>query len=187
MKKILCCLALLGAGTAGAAVIRVPADQPTIQAGLNAAAAGDTVLVAPGLYSGSGNYDLDFAGRDLVLLSENGPDETIIDCQYNGRGFYFHTNETAAAVVDGFAVRHGYAFGGAGINVENAGPTIRRCIFSDSQSATQGGGIHVAFGNPSFIHCAVHNCFAAEGGGVSAEYSEVVINSCIVAASASSG
>ena len=35
---------------AGAATIHVPADQPTIQAGITAAVAGDTVLVACGTY-----------------------------------------------------------------------------------------------------------------------------------------
>ncbi|HMB69057.1 MAG TPA: hypothetical protein VKU85_07085, partial [bacterium] len=36
--------------TAGSATVRVPQDQPTVQAGLAAASAGDTVLVACGNY-----------------------------------------------------------------------------------------------------------------------------------------
>ncbi len=57
-----------------AATIRVPADQPTIQAGIDAAILGDTVLVADGTYTGDGNRDIDFGGKGIVLKSENGPD-----------------------------------------------------------------------------------------------------------------
>ena len=41
-------VALLICGSAVASTIKVPADQPTIQDGINAAVNGDTVLVAPG-------------------------------------------------------------------------------------------------------------------------------------------
>jgi hypothetical protein len=43
-------LAFATAGAASAAVINVPADQPTIQAGINAASTGDVVIVASGVY-----------------------------------------------------------------------------------------------------------------------------------------
>ncbi|MFN8178602.1 MAG: right-handed parallel beta-helix repeat-containing protein [bacterium] len=53
--------------------IRVPADHPTIQKGMDAAAAGDTVLVAPGTYTEN------VAVRDgVVLMSEKGASETTI-------------------------------------------------------------------------------------------------------------
>lgn len=62
MKKIaICstmCILVMGASPAFSATIHVPADQPTIQAGVNAAASGDTVLVAPGVY-----YEADHAAR----------------------------------------------------------------------------------------------------------------------------
>ena len=41
---------LLVGSAASAAVIAVPADQPTIQAAVAAAAAGDVVRVSPGVY-----------------------------------------------------------------------------------------------------------------------------------------
>ena len=48
IKIYLTTLTLAAIGTAGAAVIHVPADQPTIQQGIDAASNGDTVAVAAG-------------------------------------------------------------------------------------------------------------------------------------------
>lgn len=48
---LLLIVAGLGWQTARAAVINVPADQPTIQNGIDAAVNGDVVVVAPGTYS----------------------------------------------------------------------------------------------------------------------------------------
>ncbi len=57
----------LGALTpAFAATLTVPAQHATIQAAINAAANGDTVLIADGTYSGPGDVDLDFGGKNLT-------------------------------------------------------------------------------------------------------------------------
>ena len=58
-----------------------------IQDGLNAAVAiGDTVMVTNGVYSGTGNTNLDFLGKSVTLTSANGPTSTVVDCQFTGRG-----------------------------------------------------------------------------------------------------
>ena len=58
--------------TTYAAVIHVPIDQPTIQSGIDAAKDGDTVLIAEGIYSGEGNVNIDFIGKQITVKSENG-------------------------------------------------------------------------------------------------------------------
>ncbi len=72
------CLLFPIAGTAE--IVNVPGDQSTIQAGIDAAAEWDTVVVDDGIYSGDGNRDIDFGGKNVYLLSVNGAESTIIDC-----------------------------------------------------------------------------------------------------------
>jgi len=57
-----------------AATIHVPGDQPTIQTGIDAAVNGDMVLVAPGTY----RENLVINGKAITLLSQSGPQSTII-------------------------------------------------------------------------------------------------------------
>ncbi|HUU94895.1 MAG TPA: hypothetical protein VM487_04080 [Phycisphaerae bacterium] len=83
-------------------------DYLTIQAGIDAAQDGDTVLVADGTYQGVGNYDLDFLGKAITVRSANGPSRCIIQCAELGLGFYFWTDEGPDAVVQGFTIAAGH-------------------------------------------------------------------------------
>lgn len=181
------CIFVLTSGWASAVTISVPGDLPTIQAAIDSAAISDTVLVADGTFSGTGNVNLDFHGRDIVLISENGPHYTIIDCDSISRAFYLHSGETSAAEIIGFTVSDGLEFDGGGIHIVNSSPTIKYCIVKDCSTPTQGGGVYVFQGAPTLIKCVLHNNDANQGGALSAEISNVTINSCVIAANTSSG
>jgi predicted outer membrane repeat protein len=123
-------------------VIRVPADYPTIQKGIDAAQEGDTVLVAPGKYSGTGNYDIDFKAKAIKVISEEGPAATVIDCQECGRGFYFHSNEDSNSVLKGFTIMNGYAEYGGGIYGGISAPRIEGNRIMSNVAERGGGGIY---------------------------------------------
>jgi len=149
-----CLIALLIPALSFAATIRVPADQPTIQAGIDAAATGDEVLVAAGTYTGPGNRDLDFGGKTIALRSEAGATATVIDGQSQGRGLWLHSGEPSAATVDGFTITGGLTDEGGGMLLAGASPTIRNCVFTLNYAADIGGGaISSEGGAPAFIDC----------------------------------
>lgn len=123
----------------------VPSQYSTVQAGINAAANGDTVMVAPGTYTGAGNRDIDFGGKLIVVMSSGGPNVTVLDCQASSldphRGFIFQTGEDSTAVVQGFTIRNGWEGDGGGIAIINSSPKIVGNTIEGCQADVTGGAI----------------------------------------------
>ena len=178
----------------------VPAQYPTVQAAVNAAQEGDTVLVSPGIYY----ENVQLRGRNIVLSSryflENNPAaiirQTVID---GSQPVYPDTasclliwkGESAATVVQGFTFRGGkgtvwldpagagtYREGG-GILTEFSAPIIRHNIIRDNTVTPGGTGI-VSVGGGG-IRCGdgavriennqiVHNRAEGYGGGIVLNY-----------------
>ncbi len=148
-----------------AATIHVPADHPTIQAGIDAAVNGDTVLVADGVWTGYGNKELDFGGRAITVASEFGPTGCIIDCEGMGRGFTFTGGEGPDSLIQGFTISNGNRFTGGGIRCSASSPTITGCVITDCVANGGGGGaIHCADGAAPSIAGNTMSNNQADGG-----------------------
>ena len=143
-----------------AATLSVPsAAYPTIQSGVDASHDGDIVQVADGTYSGPGNRDVDFHGKNIGVTSQNGPATTIIDCggyastdgSGNHRGFYLHSGEINASI-NGFTIKNGYEHHvlsipdsdqGGGICIDNTTGgkiTLINCVITNNTARTLGSG-----------------------------------------------
>jgi len=166
-------LALLCACSAYGATLQVPSQYATIQAGINAAMNGDTVLVADGTYTGPGNRNITFLGKRIVVVSENGAESCLIDCQNSARGFLFQSGEDSNSVLSGFTITHGTEHDGGGIFCPSGSPTISNCIITANSasgggpSSPQGGGVY--FGGSStarMYNCIISQNSAGGGGGI---------------------
>lgn len=155
----------------------------TIQAAINAANHGDTIIVLAGVYVEHINMN----GKAITLMSAAGPAGTIIDGGGSGPIVTMNSLEGPNTVIEGFTIRNGFtnSDGGAGMLIALASPTVQNCTFENNiasgatgwgggirginssatvsgcrfvnNSASRGGGAHFLFGQPSIIDCEFEN------------------------------
>jgi len=196
-KAILALIILLSASNAFSAKLQVPTRWcPTIQAAIDLAADGDVVEISPGVYEGPGNINLSFRGKAITVRSvdPNAPsvvENTVIDCNWSGRGFYFGNEEDANSVLEGLTITRGFAFDGPAISIEPlTAPLIRNCVIFNNESHGRGAiycwGVHSA--GPTIINCKIRGNFGAmQGGGINLKRGATIIGCDITGNSAGSG
>jgi outer membrane protein assembly factor BamB len=151
---------------ARAAELHVPADHNTIQAAIDAAVNGDTVIVADGTHSGEGNRDIDFRSKAITVRSENGPENCIIDCQNLGRGFRLNSILGGNPVIDGFTIINGYARSGGAIHNYGSSSIISNCIMTSNYAKDKGGAIYSRYGSVVVTNCTISENRSKRGGGI---------------------
>ncbi len=158
----------------------VPDAYPTIQAAIDAAANGDSVLIRPGTYSGPGNREISFKGKAITVRSILGPSTCIIDCGGAGRAFLFETNEKNTSILQGLTIRNGKQIFGGAIECYMASPKIQNCVLTGN-TAEYGGAIDCYQASPTVFDCVIQNNTAhntaksASGGAIACDGSSPTI------------
>ena len=156
-------------------------DCLTLREGIEASANGDTVRVAPGTYTGPDNRDLDFAGKQISVVSLSGSGSTVIDCESAARAFDFHSGEPMAARLCGFTIVNGSAEDGGALRCRSASrPTIEDCVFTANWAANDGGALCVLSAAGPILENVVFdaNVSGLRGGAVCTAGGRTVMNGC---------
>ena len=155
-----------------------------IDAALDSCAQNDTVLVGPGTYYENIWWP---PTKGICLISEHGPDSTIIDGQTSGRTIYVPADGIdSLGMLQGFSVCNGFQEGnwGSGIYCLRDKFLITGNVISGNVLAYGGGGIACYFyGTPVITGNIITGNSAYHGGGFGIEripnitlYNNTIIN-----------
>jgi hypothetical protein len=160
-------------------------DCPTIQAGIDSSAAGDTVLVACGTY-----LEHDIAMKsEITLRGETGePECVVIDAEYEGRCLDC-ADIIAPTKIEGLTFTRGepdwswLANRGGGVRCTDSEIEVANCAFIANR-ARLGAGLHGARSTLTVIDCtftsnAAVDTFWAAGGGIHCEQTTGTVSNCL--------
>jgi hypothetical protein len=118
-------------------------DCDTIQAAIDAATTGDTVVVHPATYV----ENIHFKGKSIVLRSANPTDTatvaaTIIDGNSSGSVVTFAGTETTSCFLSGFTIQHGFTWlKGGGVAGGSTHATVENNVIQHNSAFTPGLGV----------------------------------------------
>ncbi len=145
-------------------------DFPTLQSAINAAAPGDTLLLAPGTYTGADNHNLNLLGKPITIISSDiNPESCVIDCTQQARAFNFTGGEGNDTIIAGLTVTGGMMENGGAVRCSSAAPTFIRCHLFNNNAIFNGGALEIIAGSaPDFQKChfAANAVNIGSGGGL---------------------
>ena len=186
------------ASSASAVTIHVPLDQPSVADGLAASAAGDTVLLADGLYVESGLH----MRSGVVLRGASGSPEAVVldadslgsvmvldDCEDGTliEGITFTGGSDCGVRINGGAPEidncimtgNTGVLGGGMVDILSAA-VISNCLFVDN-AASYGGGIACLQSSPTFYRCTIVENSSLISAGVYITAASPILDGCTIA------
>lgn len=116
--------------------ISVPSGWPTIAQAVDTARGGDTIMIGDGVYTGDGSRDV-VVGKSLVITSEHGPENAIIDCQGSAAdphfAFDFSGTYDSLDAIEGLTITGAYTMDGAPIRKNRGRILLRNCVIHHNQ------------------------------------------------------
>ena len=144
----------------------------TLQAALNAASAGDELVLADGTYTGVGTSDrgdnMLYINKDITIRALNSG-QAVLDGQNARRVIYIRSG---TVVLDALSITNGRAAAwfedrGGGVYVAGDGTVmIRKSDIHNNQAVHRGGGIQVDSGTVRLASCQFYSNTAREGPNV---------------------
>ncbi len=182
MKKIFYLLAflLLCTTSVSAQIITVKQDGTgdftTIQAAVDSAQNGDTVLVWQGTYV----ENIEIISKNITLGSltlTTGDlsyiNQTVIDGNQTGSCIKtWNWNNPGKIIINGFTIKNGNGSNcggicGGGLFIESSQIEIYNCVVRDNQIETYGGGLYIYYSDAFLSNVTIkHNHAYVEGGGL---------------------
>jgi hypothetical protein len=142
--------------------IFVPGDFPTIQQAIDAAEAGDQVIVSAGAYA----EQVSFLGKSITVRGTAGAIDTVIDG--GGNLGYVVKLTGASARLEGFTITGGrgtWATPGGGVKITGSGASLVGCTVTKNEGI-QGAGINLTSASATLGDLEVSDNLAYQGGGL---------------------
>jgi len=158
----------------------------------------DTIILMDGTYQGSLNRNISFSGKVITLISNDGPDNCIIDAEDASRVFYI-VGEDPDLVIEGFTITGGIYTdlnGGGGMFISNSNIMVKDCVFTGNTGYHKGGGLAASACAPTIENCIFENNIGGQtsGGGhggaisiISSPAPGAMIKDCIIRNNVCSG
>lgn len=159
--------------TVNADEIRVPTDQPTIQQAITAAVDGDTILIAPGIWS----EHLDPLGKSIEIRGEGVAAEIILTSPDGGTMLTIDSPEPPTTVFADLTFTGGVDE--TLVQIGRGSPTFLRCIFRDNDwRAVSESGSCEDIDGATYVDCLFMDNQEPNGGAVRTNQSNSLFDRC---------